>query len=316
MVLPPDNSDRLGEGRVQDAVERNWVDDLAPPAWRPYLRLARADRPIGTWLLLIPCWWGITLGVISDGWKWVDLWLYPAMAIGAFVMRGAGCTWNDITDRDIDAKVARTRSRPIPSGQVSVMQAALFMVALALIGLMVLVSLNSAAIWLGVISLGPVCVYPFAKRFTWWPQVFLGIAFNWGALLGWAAHTGGLSLPPVYLYLAGIAWTLHYDTIYAHQDREDDELIGVHSTARLFDRDTEGWLWLFTGITVILSALAALFAGSGWLGLIGPLALGGFMAWQVRELDIDDPQQCLRLFRATRFGGFLMLGFLLLDALL
>jgi 4-hydroxybenzoate polyprenyltransferase len=312
----PDSSALPSDGRVQDAAAQNWVDRWCPPSTRPWLRLSRADRPIGTWLLLIPCWWGITLGVISDGWKWVDLWLYPAMAIGAFVMRGAGCTWNDITDRDIDAKVARTRSRPIPSGQVSVMQAALFMVALALIGLMVLVSLNSAAIWLGVISLGPVCVYPFAKRFTWWPQVFLGIAFNWGALLGWAAHTGGLSLPPVYLYLAGIAWTLHYDTIYALQDRDDDELIGVHSTARLFDRDTEGWLWLFTGITVILSALAALFAGSGWLGLMGPLALGGFMAWQVRELDIDDPQLCLRLFRATRFGGFLMLGFLLLDALL
>jgi 4-hydroxybenzoate polyprenyltransferase len=197
---------------------------------------------------------------------------------------------------------------------VTVVQAGAFMVAQSLIGLMILLSLDIAAIWLGVISLAPVCVYPFAKRFTWWPQVFLGIAFNWGALLGWAAHTGGLSLPPIYLYLAGIAWTLHYDTIYAHQDREDDAMIGVRSTARLFERDTPRWLWLFTGLAVIFAALAALFAGGGWLALLGPLALGGFMAWQTRELDIEDPEQCMRLFRATRYGGLLMLAFLLLDA--
>jgi len=312
----PDNSAPHPEGRVRDAVDQSWVDHRAPPWARPYLRLARADRPIGTWLLLIPCWWGIALGAVATGWRWLDLWLVVGCAIGSFVMRGAGCTWNDITDRDFDARVARTRSRPIPSGQVTVRQAALFMVAQALVGLAILLTLNSAAIWLGVISLGPVCVYPFAKRFTWWPQVFLGIAFNWGALLGWAAHTGGLSLPPLYLYLAGIAWTLHYDTIYAHQDREDDALIGVHSTARLFEQNTPGWLWLFTGLTVIFAALAALFAGGGWFALAGPLALGAFMAWQIRELDIDDPGQCLRLFRATRFGGFLMLGFLLLDTVL
>jgi len=316
MTEAPDNSDRHPKGRVRDAIDQSWVDYRAPPWSRPYLRLARADRPIGTWLLLIPCWWGITLGIIAEGWHWVDLWLFPACAIGSFVMRGAGCTWNDITDREFDARVARTRSRPIPSGQVTVAQAAAFMVAQALVGLMILVSLNNAAIWLGVISLGPVCVYPFAKRFTWWPQVFLGIAFNWGILLGWAAHTGGLSLPPIYLYLAGIAWTLHYDTIYAHQDRDDDALIGVRSTARLFEQDNPRWLWLFTGLTVILAALAALFAGGGWLALGGPLAFGAFMAWQTRELDIDDPEQCMRLFRSTRFGGFLMLGFLLLDALL
>ncbi|MDH3668876.1 MAG: 4-hydroxybenzoate octaprenyltransferase [Paracoccaceae bacterium] len=303
------------DGSVRDAVDRNWVDHLAPPWSRPYLRLARADRPIGTWLLLIPCWWGITLAILDSGWRWVDLWLFPATAIGAFVMRGAGCTWNDITDREIDGQVERTRSRPIPSGQVTVLQAIAFMIALGLVGLVILLTLNSAAIWLGVISLLPVCIYPFAKRFTWWPQLFLGIAFNWGALLGWAAHDGGLSLPPIYLYLAGIAWTLHYDTIYAHQDREDDELIGVRSTARLFDQDTGWWLWLFTGLTVVLALMAVLFAKGGWIALLGPLGLGGFMAWQIRELDIDDPDQCLRLFRATRFGGFLMLGCLLIDAI-
>ncbi|HUF88242.1 MAG TPA: 4-hydroxybenzoate octaprenyltransferase, partial [Thermohalobaculum sp.] len=279
MSEAPDNSGgsaegRAHDGRVHDAVPRNWVDDWAPPAWRPYLRLARADRPIGTWLLLIPCWWGITLAIIAEGWRPIDLWLFPACAIGAFVMRGAGCTWNDISDREIDGRVARTRSRPIPSGQVRLWQAVAFMVALSLAGLAVLVTFNSFAVWLGVISLVPVCIYPFAKRFTWWPQIFLGIAFNWGALLGWAAHTGGLSLPPIYLYLAGIAWTLHYDTIYAHQDREDDALIGVRSTALLFGAETPQWLWLFTGIAVIFAALAALFAGAGWLGLIGALAFG------------------------------------------
>jgi 4-hydroxybenzoate polyprenyltransferase len=299
---------------VSDATHQNWVDRFAPPWTRPYLRLARADRPIGTWLLLIPCWWGITLAIIDTGWRWVDLWLFPAFAIGALIMRGAGCTWNDITDREIDAQVARTRSRPIPSGQVTVMQAAIFMVGLGLAGLLVLLTLNSVAIWLGIISLVPVCIYPFAKRFTWWPQVFLGIAFNWGALLGSTAHSGSLSLPAVYLYIAGIAWTLHYDTIYAHQDREDDALIGVGSTARLFDRNTSDWLWMFTGTTVIFAGLAVLFAGGGWIGLLGPLALGGFMAWQIRELDIDDPEQCLRLFRASRWGGLIMLGLMFLDA--
>ncbi|MEE8453734.1 MAG: UbiA family prenyltransferase, partial [Limibaculum sp.] len=164
MNRPPDNNALPPDGRVRDATTKNWVDRFAPPWSRPYLRLARADRPIGTWLLLIPCWWGITLGVIDTGWRWADLWLFPALAIGALVMRGAGCTWTDITDRDMDARVARTRSRPIPSGAVTVRQAAVFMVALSLAGLAVLLTLNSAAIWLGVISLGPVCVYPFAKR--------------------------------------------------------------------------------------------------------------------------------------------------------
>ena len=304
----------VSDGTVRDAVPQNWVDRVAPPWTRPYLRLARADRPIGTWLLLIPCWWGITIAIIDSGWRWVDLWLFPACAIGAVVMRGAGCTWNDITDRDIDEQVARTRSRPIPARQVTVTQAAFFMVGLALAGLAILLTMNNAAIWLGVISLGPVCIYPFAKRFTWWPQVFLGIAFNWGALLGWAAHSGSLSLPPIYLYVAGIAWTLHYDTIYAHQDREDDELIGVRSTARLFEQETAGWLWMFTGLVVIFGFLSVLFAGGGWFGILGPLALGAFMAWQIRELDIDDPEQCLRLFRATRWGGLAMLALMLLAA--
>ena len=316
MSMEPDSSLRTAFGRVRDATAANWVDRYAPPEFRPYLRLSRADRPIGTWLLLIPCFWGLLLGIIETGWRWADLWLFPACTIGAFLMRGAGCTWNDLLDADIDAQVERTRSRPIPSGQVSTEMAALWMVAQALLAFLILLSFNATAIWLGVLALLPVAVYPFAKRFTWWPQVFLGIAFNWGVLLMWAAHTGALSLPPFYLYAAGIAWTLHYDTIYAHQDREDDALIGVKSTARLFEHDTPLYLWIFTGAVGVLALIGALIAGGDWFSLIGVLALTGFMAWQTHSLDIDNPDHCLAQFRATRWGGLMLSAGLLLDALI
>ncbi|MEM7614490.1 MAG: 4-hydroxybenzoate octaprenyltransferase, partial [Pseudomonadota bacterium] len=222
--------------RVADALAENWVDRYAPAGARPYLRLSRADRPIGTWLLLFPCWWGLSLalagtpGAASLG----DLWIAVGCAMGAFLMRGAGCTWNDLADEEIDAAVARTRSRPLPAGQVTRRNAIIWMCAQALLAFAILLTFNLYTIILACSSLVFVAIYPFAKRFTWWPQVFLGLAFNWGALVGWAAHTGGLSAPPVLLYLAGIAWTLFYDTIYAHQDKEDDALIGVKSTARLF----------------------------------------------------------------------------------
>ena len=207
------------EGTVADAPPDNWVDVYAPSALRPYLRLSRADRPIGTWLLLLPCWWGLALAILYDQTpRWEDIWLFIGCGIGAFLMRGAGCTWNDITDRDFDAQVARTRSRPIPSGQVSVKAAIAWMVLQALLAACILFTFNWAAVSLGVLSLLLVTVYPFAKRFTWWPQVFLGLAFNWGALLVWTAHTGRLDAPALLLYGAGIAWTLFYDTIYAHQD--------------------------------------------------------------------------------------------------
>ena len=228
------------EGRVADAVLGNWVDRRAPAWARPYLRLSRADRPIGTWLLLIPCWWGLLLAAAGGaGLTAYDLWIAAGCALGAVLMRGAGCTWNDLTDRDFDARVARTRSRPLPSGQVSPRQAAAWMVAQAALAFAILLSFPREAVALGIASLGLVAVYPFAKRFTWWPQVFLGLAFNWGALLGWAAHARGLGWGAALLYAAGIAWTLFYDTIYAHQDREDDALIGVKSTARLFGAATK-----------------------------------------------------------------------------
>lgn len=300
------------DGQVYDAVAGNWVDHLAPPWSRPLLRLSRADRAIGTWLLLIPCWWGVLLAAASTGWRWFDLWIMAGCAIGSWVMRGAGCTWNDITDREFDAQVARTKSRPIPSGQISVKGAAIWMGVQALIGLAILVTFNGAAILMGVLSILPVLVYPFAKRFTYWPQVFLGLAFNWGALLAWVAHTGTLGAPAVFLYLSGIAWTIFYDTIYAHQDKEDDALIGVKSTALLFGDRTHQILQLFMILAVVLMGLAvvaALIPGAGLinLGLAfgGVIAFGAHMRWQLGQLDTGDTDLCLRLFWANRTTGLL-----------
>lgn len=300
---------------MRDATAANWVDRWCPPWSRPWLRLSRADRPIGTWLLLLPCLWAIALAANAEGWRWIDLWLVPASVVGAFLMRGAGCTWNDYTDRHIDGSVARTASRPIPSGQVSPTGALVWMVIQALLAAVILFTFKWAAIALGVLSLAIVAVYPFAKRFTWWPQVFLGLAFNWGALLLWAAKTGGLGLAPLALYAAGIAWTLHYDTIYAHQDREDDALIGVKSTARLFGEETPKMLWTFTGVTGLFAASAVLAADAGVIGVLGVLGLVGHMAWQIRSLDMDDPEQCLRLFRSNRIAGLILLAGLVLDSL-
>ena len=304
-------------GQVADAYRGNWVDRLAPARTRPYLRLSRADRPIGTWLLLLPCWWGLALAILADGQpRWGDLWIFIACGLGAWLMRGAGCTWNDITDRDFDGAVERTRSRPIPSGQVSTKQAAAWMLAQCLLAFAILLSFNTAAIWLGVLSLLPVAIYPFAKRFTWWPQVFLGLAFNWGALLAFAAHAGTLHPASGVLYLAGISWTLFYDTIYAHQDKEDDALIGVKSTARLFAQNTPNWLRLFLWLSVALMALAIWLAMGPaatplalGLALLAPLAMALHMLWQLRRLDIDDPAVCLHLFRANRDTGLLPLLF-------
>jgi len=311
---PPEQPEN---GVVADAYSRNWVDLYAPAATRPYLRLSRADRPIGTWLLLIPCWWGLSLAMLFDGQAgWFDLWIFASCAVGAFLMRGAGCTWNDITDRDIDAQVARTRSRPIPSGQVGVKAATVWMVVQALVAFGILLTYNAAAIRLGVLALIPVAIYPFAKRFTWWPQVFLGLAFNWGALLAWTAHTGRLDAPAVVLYLAGIAWTLFYDTIYAHQDTEDDALIGVKSTARLFGENTNHWLRRFLMATVGLMGIAVIYAGVNTasvpalaVAIVGPWAMGWHMAWQLRGLDIHNSDKMLQLFRVNRDTGIIPLLF-------
>ena len=305
--LPPD-------GRVADATDLNWVDRFAPQVTRPYLRLSRADRPAGTWLLLIPCWWGLALAVLNQGGTpgLRELWIAVGCGLGAFLMRGAGCTWNDLADHDIDAGVARTRSRPLPSGQATRAQAKIWLVVQALLALGILLSFNPVAIALGVLALLPVAVYPFAKRFTWWPQVFLGLAFNWGALLAWAAVTGSISLAPVLLYLGGIAWTLFYDTIYAHQDKEDDALIGVKSTARLFGAATGKWLFVFLVLSVLLIASAVIRAVLPvgpiplLLALAGAWGFGWHLAWQMRRLDIDNPDMCMRIFRSNRDAGLIV----------
>ena len=305
-------------GQVADAVRGNWVDRYAPAATRPYLRLSRADRPIGTWLLLIPCWWGLAAASLAHGsFTAMHLWIAIGCAMGAWLMRGAGCTWNDITDRDFDAQVARTRSRPIPSGQVSVTGAIIWMVVQSLIAFAILLTFSFTAIWLGIASLALVCIYPFAKRFTWWPQIFLGLAFNWGAILAWAAATDSVSVAPILIYVAGIFWTLFYDTIYAHQDTEDDALIGVKSTARLFGDNTAVWLRRFLVASVLFFAAGLILAlGSAANPLQLAIAIGGVwafgwhMTWQLKSLDIEDPDTCMRLFRSNRDAGLIPVLFL------
>ena len=263
-------------GSVADATG-NWVDTLAPAWSRPYLRLARLDRPIGSWLLLLPCWWSSALAAIAAHQAAPSLLHIVLFFVGAFAMRGAGCTWNDIVDRDLDASVERTRSRPIPSGQVTVGQALAFLVLQALVGLVVLISFNTFTIALGIASLAIVAIYPFMKRITYWPQIVLGLAFSWGALMGWAAAFGRLDAPAVLLYAGSIAWVIGYDTIYAHQDREDDALIGIKSTALLFGDRTKPMLSLFYALAVVLIGIAGFLAGAGPVFAIGLLAFAAHL---------------------------------------
>jgi 4-hydroxybenzoate polyprenyltransferase len=301
--------------RVADATG-NWVDTLAPHWSRPYLRLARFDRPIGSWLLLMPCWWSAALaaGVIHDvGQLPLTIALF---FVGAFVMRGAGCTWNDITDRDLDALVERTRSRPIPAGQVSVPQAAVFLVVQALVGLSVLLQFNRFAVAAGVASLVIVAVYPFMKRITWWPQIVLGLAFSWGALMGFAVTLGRIDATALLLYAGSISWVIGYDTIYAHQDAEDDALIGVKSTARLFGARTHQALIVFYGLAVVLIGIALALARVGFPAWIGLAAFAAHLIWQIRRLQTDDPALCLRVFKSNRDAGLLLFAGLLADAVL
>lgn len=304
------------DARPADAPRGNWVDRWAPPRLRPYLRLARADRPIGAWLLMWPCWWSTALAAVAAGRPYPDAWFLLLFFIGAFVMRAAGCAWNDIVDKDFDAKVERTRARPIPSGQVSVAQAVAQMVLLALLGLVVLVQFNSFTIVLGIASLAIVAVYPFMKRITYWPQVVFAFAFSWGALMGWAAIFASLSWPPLLLYAGSIAWNIGYDTIYAHQDKEDDALVGVKSTALRFGRATQAWLVALYGAAWIGITAAGLAAGAGVPFLLGMGLAAAHLAWQIATLDIDDAANCLHRFRSNRDLGLVVFLALAADAAL
>jgi len=301
-------------GRVADSTG-NWVDRWAPAALRPYLRLARLDRPIGSWLLLLPCWWSAGLAAVHAHAPYPDPWHVLLFFIGAFAMRGAGCTWNDIVDRDIDARVERTRSRPLPSGQVTVAQAGAFLVAQALIGLVVLLQFNRFTIWLGIASLAIVAVYPFMKRVTYWPQIVLGLAFSWGALMGWPALFGRLDWQPLVLYAGSIAWVIGYDTVYAHQDREDDALIGLKSTALLFGPRTKPILAAFYGFAVVLLGIAGFGAGGGSIFAAGLFIFAAHLARQMYLLDIDDPDLCLAIFKSNRDAGLILFAGFILDAM-
>jgi 4-hydroxybenzoate polyprenyltransferase len=302
-------------GSVADATG-NWVDSLAPAWSRPYLRLARLDRPIGSWLLLLPCWWSSALATVAAHQRLPNLWHIALFFVGAFAMRGAGCTWNDIVDRDLDSAVERTRLRPIPSGQVSVTQAALFLIAQSLVGFLVLIAFNGFTVALGIASLAIVAIYPFMKRITYWPQIVLGLAFSWGALMGWAAAFGRLGSPALLLYAGSISWVIGYDTIYAHQDREDDALIGIKSTALLFGPRTKPMLVLFYTVAVILIGAAGFTAGGGVIFGIGLVAFALHLTWQIVRLDIADPDNCLAVFKSDRDAGLILFAGLVLDAAL
>jgi 4-hydroxybenzoate polyprenyltransferase len=301
--------------RVSDATD-NWVDTRAPLWSRPYLRLSRLDRPIGSWLLLMPCWWSAALaaGIAHDVSR-LPL-ILVLFLIGAFAMRGAGCTWNDITDRDLDAQVERTRSRPIPAGQVSVAQAAVFLVLQALAGLMVLLQFNRFAVGCGIASLVIVAVYPFMKRITYWPQIVLGLAFSWGALMGFAVTFGRVDATALVLYAGSIAWVIGYDTIYAHQDAEDDALIGIKSTALLFGARTRRALMVFYGLAVALIGTALALAGAGWMAWLGLAAFAAHLVWQLWRVEIGDSKLCLKIFKSNRDAGLLLFAGLLVDAML
>ncbi|WP_169567766.1 4-hydroxybenzoate octaprenyltransferase [Sneathiella limimaris] len=290
---------------IADASRQNWVDKYAPENIQPYLKLTRIDRPIGTWLLLFPCWWSLALATPAGAFP--DPKLFLLFAVGALVMRGAGCTVNDLADRDFDGKVERTKKRPIPSGQVSVLQAFIWLGIQCLIGLVILLQFNLFAVYVGIFSLVFVAIYPFAKRFTYWPQFFLGLAFNYGAWLGWAAERGELGIVPPILYVAGIFWTLGYDTIYAHQDKEDDALIGVKSTALKFGESTVHWLTAFYTLTIALIVMCGLLMQLSLSFYIIMAGATAHLIWQIKTLDIDDGDRCLILFKSNKIFGAIVL---------
>jgi 4-hydroxybenzoate polyprenyltransferase len=304
-----------GTTHIADAKPVNWVERYLPDVALPYAQLMRLDRPVGWWLLLLPCWWALVLGQIARGGGWPNLWHGSLFLIGAMVMRGAGCTLNDMADQKFDAMVERTKNRPLASSRVSRTQAFVFLAALSFVGLVVLLQFNWFSVALGASSLLIVAIYPYMKRITHWPQFVLGLAFNWGALIGWSATHASLSPAALALYAGGISWTLAYDTIYAHQDKEDDVLIGVKSTALLFGANTKPWLAGFFGLAIALIAAALWTANAGPASYLGLAAAALHAAWQTRTFDHANSTLCLKLFKSNRTFGLLFLAGLLLDTL-
>ncbi len=289
-----------------------WADTLAPRPLRPWLKLARADRPIGFWLLMWPCWWSIALASQD----WPSPWLLFLFLAGAVAMRAAGCVVNDIMDRDFDANVERTRTRPLASGEIGLLGALVFLALLLTAGLAVLVQLDRAAILIGAASLGLVAIYPFMKRITYWPQLFLGLAFNWGVLVGWAAVRGELGLAPLVLYAGCIGWTIGYDTIYAHQDKIDDIRIGVKSTALAFNHRTKPIVALFYGLFLAGLVAAGTLADLHWVFYLALLPTALHFIWQVTTLQIDTPISCLKRFTSNGQAGFLVFLAMVLGQIL
>jgi 4-hydroxybenzoate polyprenyltransferase len=305
--------ERPAASSLPDAVRGHWADRLAPARLRPYLRLARIERPIGWWLLLLPCWWSSALASIAAGQPWPNPVHCILFLIGAVAMRGAGCTYNDIVDRDLDTRVERTRERPIPSGQVTVKEALAFLALQCIVGLVVLLQFNGFAIATGFASLGVVALYPFMKRFFWMPQIVLGLAFAWGALMGWAALFGSMSWTAVLLYAASIAWVVGYDTIYALQDIEDDEIAGIKSSARFFGEKVKLGVAVCYGLTVVLMTLAFYRAGAGLPSFVGLGLFALHLGWQIGSVDRNDGARALRLFRSNRDAGLILFVALALD---
>lgn len=298
---------------LPDARRGNWVDTLAPKPLRPYLKLARLDRPIGIWLLLWPCWWAAGLAAMS-GHGWPNLWHIILFTIGATAMRSAGCTFNDIIDRDLDRHVARTSGRPLPAGEVTVWQATCWLGLLSLAGLVVLLQFNWFTVLLGASSLLVVAIYPFMKRITGMPQAVLGLAFSWGALVGWSAVFGSLSLAPVLLYLAAVFWTIGYDTIYALQDIEDDAVVGIRSSARTFGQHTQLAVGICYALATGLVLAAIVLAGGGILAFAATGLFGLHLAAQVARMPKAGPARALALFRSNRDAGLVLAAGLCLDA--
>ena len=309
--------------RLIDAQPNNWVDLYVPKGLRPYFKLSRLDRPIGSWLLIIPCWWGVFLSTNVDPTllSGNSLYILIACYIGGLLMRGAGCTWNDITDANLDAKVLRTKNRPIPAGHVSKPQAFLWLTLQCSLALAILITFNRLAIILGLLSVITVVVYPFAKRFTYWPQFFLGISFNWGILLAYAANSGTLDYFCVGLYISAIAWTIFYDTIYSFQDIEDDKEVGIKSTGILFEANPKRYLSLFIGFILITVGPVFYFLSNGDLIQISILACGivlfsSHLTFQLLKLDHRSPVNCLNTFKSNRTAGLMLTGFLILASLI